>query len=179
MGTKLGEVVCSLAFFPKLRLLALPSQARNCLQKLREDISSKLDRDPGDCLHGQEIQVIGNGQWKRLCRVVPFASRGGRFGIAILRERCKYRQYWLLRALTTLVVLSSRWALAFTHISLYRSIPVPKTLCKNGIHVNKTTMKLLAKPLFCEDSVISLFATQCLIKQTITYKCKLLISPSY
>ncbi|XP_006728461.1 tuftelin [Leptonychotes weddellii] len=32
-------------------------EARNCLQKLREDISSKLDRDPGDCLHGQEIQV--------------------------------------------------------------------------------------------------------------------------
>ncbi|XP_064444603.1 tuftelin isoform X2 [Mirounga angustirostris] len=33
-------------------------EARNCLQKLREDISSKLDRDPGDCLHGQEIQVV-------------------------------------------------------------------------------------------------------------------------
>lgn len=48
---------------PKLRLLALPSQARNCLQKLREDISSKLDRDPGDSLRGQEIQVIGNGWW--------------------------------------------------------------------------------------------------------------------
>ncbi|KAK2491349.1 hypothetical protein MC885_008824 [Smutsia gigantea] len=33
-------------------------EARNCLQKLREDISSKLDRDPGDSLHGQEIQVM-------------------------------------------------------------------------------------------------------------------------
>ncbi|XP_059232138.1 tuftelin isoform X2 [Mustela nigripes] len=32
-------------------------EARNCLQKLREDISSKLDRDPGDSLRGQEIQV--------------------------------------------------------------------------------------------------------------------------
>ncbi|XP_037354218.1 tuftelin isoform X2 [Talpa occidentalis] len=32
-------------------------EARNCLQKLREDISSKLDRDPGDSLHQQEIQV--------------------------------------------------------------------------------------------------------------------------
>uniref|UniRef100_A0A8D2AL64 Tuftelin 1 n=1 Tax=Sciurus vulgaris TaxID=55149 RepID=A0A8D2AL64_SCIVU len=36
-------------------------EARNCLQKLREDISSKLDRDQGDSLHRQEIQVIGNG----------------------------------------------------------------------------------------------------------------------
>uniref|UniRef100_A0A2K5MUJ4 Tuftelin 1 n=1 Tax=Cercocebus atys TaxID=9531 RepID=A0A2K5MUJ4_CERAT len=36
-------------------------EARNCLQKLREDISSKLDRDLGDSLHRQEIQVIGNG----------------------------------------------------------------------------------------------------------------------
>ncbi|XP_042809918.1 tuftelin isoform X2 [Panthera onca] len=33
-------------------------EARNCLQKLREDISSKLDRDPGDSLQGQEIQVV-------------------------------------------------------------------------------------------------------------------------
>lgn len=33
-------------------------EARNCLQKLREDISSKLDRDPGDSLHRQEIQVV-------------------------------------------------------------------------------------------------------------------------
>ncbi|XP_008064003.1 tuftelin isoform X2 [Carlito syrichta] len=33
-------------------------EARNCLQKLREDISSKLDRDPGDSLHQQEIQVV-------------------------------------------------------------------------------------------------------------------------
>ncbi|XP_070223186.1 tuftelin isoform X2 [Bos mutus] len=32
-------------------------EARNCLQKLREDISSKLDRDPGDSVHKQEIQV--------------------------------------------------------------------------------------------------------------------------
>nr|XP_036859104.1 tuftelin isoform X1 [Manis javanica] len=32
-------------------------EARNCLQKLREDISSKLDRDPGDSLHGQDTQV--------------------------------------------------------------------------------------------------------------------------
>ncbi|KAM9243816.1 tuftelin isoform 1-T1 [Dugong dugon] len=32
-------------------------EARNCLQKLREDISSKLDRDPGDCFQ-QEIQVV-------------------------------------------------------------------------------------------------------------------------
>ncbi|KAM9685882.1 tuftelin isoform 2-T2 [Trichechus inunguis] len=31
-------------------------EARNCLQKLREDISSKLDRDPGDSFQ-QEIQV--------------------------------------------------------------------------------------------------------------------------
>uniref|UniRef100_G3N071 Tuftelin 1 n=1 Tax=Bos taurus TaxID=9913 RepID=G3N071_BOVIN len=30
----------------------------NCLQKLREDISSKLDRDPGDSVHKQEIQVV-------------------------------------------------------------------------------------------------------------------------
>ncbi|XP_043432251.1 tuftelin isoform X7 [Prionailurus bengalensis] len=36
----------------------LKSEARNCLQKLREDISSKLDRDPGDSLQGQEIQVV-------------------------------------------------------------------------------------------------------------------------
>lgn len=47
--------------FPKLKPLALSSQARNCLQKLREDISSKLDRDPGDSVHKQEIQVIRNG----------------------------------------------------------------------------------------------------------------------
>uniref|UniRef100_A0A8C3W1D2 Tuftelin 1 n=1 Tax=Catagonus wagneri TaxID=51154 RepID=A0A8C3W1D2_9CETA len=33
-------------------------EARNSLQKLREDISSKLDRDPGDSLHQQEIQVV-------------------------------------------------------------------------------------------------------------------------
>ncbi|XP_062048246.1 tuftelin isoform X3 [Lepus europaeus] len=33
-------------------------EARNCLQKLREDISSKLDRDPGDTVHRQEIQVV-------------------------------------------------------------------------------------------------------------------------
>ncbi|XP_069900509.1 tuftelin isoform X3 [Globicephala melas] len=32
-------------------------EARNCLQKLREDISRKLDRNPGDSLHQQEIQV--------------------------------------------------------------------------------------------------------------------------
>ncbi|XP_043314275.1 tuftelin isoform X2 [Cervus elaphus] len=32
-------------------------EARNCLQKLREDISSKLDRDPGDSVHKKEIQV--------------------------------------------------------------------------------------------------------------------------
>ncbi|XP_062962414.1 tuftelin isoform X2 [Cynocephalus volans] len=36
----------------------LKSEARNCLQKLREDISSKLDRDPGDSLHRKEIQVV-------------------------------------------------------------------------------------------------------------------------
>ncbi|XP_047421203.1 tuftelin isoform X7 [Sciurus carolinensis] len=33
-------------------------EARNCLQKLREDISSKLDRDQGDSLHRQEIQMV-------------------------------------------------------------------------------------------------------------------------
>lgn len=33
-------------------------EARNCLQKLREDISSKLDRDPGDTVRRQEIQVV-------------------------------------------------------------------------------------------------------------------------
>ncbi|XP_041493764.1 tuftelin isoform X1 [Microtus oregoni] len=33
-------------------------EARNCLQKLREDISSKLDRSPGDPLQRQEIQVV-------------------------------------------------------------------------------------------------------------------------
>ncbi|EPQ16662.1 Tuftelin [Myotis brandtii] len=33
-------------------------EARNCLQKLREDISSKLDRDPGESHHRQEIQVV-------------------------------------------------------------------------------------------------------------------------
>ncbi|XP_006861486.1 PREDICTED: tuftelin isoform X2 [Chrysochloris asiatica] len=33
-------------------------EARNCLQKLREDISSKLDRDPGDSFHQQELQVV-------------------------------------------------------------------------------------------------------------------------
>lgn len=32
-------------------------EARNCLQKLREDISSKLDRDPGES-HRQDIQVV-------------------------------------------------------------------------------------------------------------------------
>ncbi|XP_010587734.1 tuftelin isoform X3 [Loxodonta africana] len=32
-------------------------EARNCLQKLREDISSKLDRDPGDSLQ-REVQVV-------------------------------------------------------------------------------------------------------------------------
>ncbi|XP_054567525.1 tuftelin isoform X4 [Eptesicus fuscus] len=32
-------------------------EARSCLQKLREDISSKLDRDPGESHHRQEIQV--------------------------------------------------------------------------------------------------------------------------
>ncbi|XP_040854953.1 tuftelin [Ochotona curzoniae] len=33
-------------------------EARNCLQKLREDISSKLDRDPGGPSQRQEIQVV-------------------------------------------------------------------------------------------------------------------------
>ncbi|XP_058516253.1 tuftelin isoform X3 [Ochotona princeps] len=33
-------------------------EARNCLQKLREDISSKLDRDPGGTSQRQEIQVV-------------------------------------------------------------------------------------------------------------------------
>ncbi|XP_007949071.2 tuftelin [Orycteropus afer afer] len=33
-------------------------EARSCLQKLREDISSKLDRDPGDSSHQQEIKVV-------------------------------------------------------------------------------------------------------------------------
>ncbi|XP_032481857.1 tuftelin isoform X1 [Phocoena sinus] len=33
-------------------------EARNCLQKLREDISRKLDRNPGDSLHQHEIQVV-------------------------------------------------------------------------------------------------------------------------
>ncbi|XP_039102182.1 tuftelin isoform X2 [Hyaena hyaena] len=33
-------------------------EARNCLQRLREDISSQLDRRPGDPIHGQEIQVV-------------------------------------------------------------------------------------------------------------------------
>ncbi|XP_036308922.1 tuftelin isoform X1 [Pipistrellus kuhlii] len=33
-------------------------EARSCLQKLREDISSKLDRDPGESHHQQEIQVV-------------------------------------------------------------------------------------------------------------------------
>ncbi|KAL1772236.1 tuftelin isoform X1 [Sigmodon hispidus] len=33
-------------------------EARNCLQKLREDISSKLDRNPRDTLQQQEIQVV-------------------------------------------------------------------------------------------------------------------------
>ncbi|KAK1329046.1 hypothetical protein QTO34_011217 [Cnephaeus nilssonii] len=33
-------------------------EARSCLQKLREDISSKLDRDPGESHHRQEIQVV-------------------------------------------------------------------------------------------------------------------------
>lgn len=33
-------------------------EARNCLQKLREDISNKLDRDPGESPDTQEIQVL-------------------------------------------------------------------------------------------------------------------------
>ncbi|XP_015358405.1 tuftelin isoform X3 [Marmota marmota marmota] len=33
-------------------------EARSCLQKLREDISSKLDRDPEDALHRQETQMV-------------------------------------------------------------------------------------------------------------------------
>nr|XP_026259791.1 tuftelin isoform X1 [Urocitellus parryii] len=33
-------------------------EARSCLQKLREDISSKLDRDPEDALHPQETQMV-------------------------------------------------------------------------------------------------------------------------
>nr|XP_019595582.1 PREDICTED: tuftelin isoform X1 [Rhinolophus sinicus] len=33
-------------------------EARSCLQKLREDISSKLERDPGEGRHRQEIQVV-------------------------------------------------------------------------------------------------------------------------
>ncbi|XP_005414627.1 PREDICTED: tuftelin isoform X2 [Chinchilla lanigera] len=33
-------------------------EARSCLQKLREDISSKLDRDPEDSVHQQELQVV-------------------------------------------------------------------------------------------------------------------------
>nr|KAF6392509.1 hypothetical protein mPipKuh1_007718 [Pipistrellus kuhlii] len=33
-------------------------EARNCLQKLQEDISSKLIRDPGESHHRQEIQVV-------------------------------------------------------------------------------------------------------------------------
>nr|XP_012998530.1 tuftelin isoform X1 [Cavia porcellus] len=33
-------------------------EARTCLQKLREDISSKLDRDPEDSVHQQELQVV-------------------------------------------------------------------------------------------------------------------------
>lgn len=61
-GTKVGEIVCCRSVSKaKVSCPALPSQARNCLQKLREDISSKLDRDPGDSLHGQDTQVIGNG----------------------------------------------------------------------------------------------------------------------
>ncbi|XP_072622614.1 tuftelin isoform X1 [Vulpes vulpes] len=36
----------------------LKSEAQNCLQKLQEDISSKLDRDLGASLHGQELQVV-------------------------------------------------------------------------------------------------------------------------
>lgn len=48
---------------PKLKLLVFPVQARSCLQKLREDMSSKLDRDPRESPHRQEIQVIANGPW--------------------------------------------------------------------------------------------------------------------
>uniref|UniRef100_A0A8C0MR91 Tuftelin 1 n=2 Tax=Canis lupus familiaris TaxID=9615 RepID=A0A8C0MR91_CANLF len=33
-------------------------EAQNCLQKLQEDISSKLDRDLGASLHGQELQMV-------------------------------------------------------------------------------------------------------------------------
>lgn len=33
-------------------------EARNCLQKLREDISSKLERDPGEPHRRQELQVV-------------------------------------------------------------------------------------------------------------------------
>ncbi|KAM5256127.1 tuftelin isoform 2-T2 [Ctenodactylus gundi] len=33
-------------------------EARSCLQKLREDISSQLDRGPEDSLHRQELQVV-------------------------------------------------------------------------------------------------------------------------
>ncbi|XP_048951648.1 tuftelin isoform X6 [Canis lupus dingo] len=36
----------------------LKSEAQNCLQKLQEDISSKLDRDLGASLHGQELQMV-------------------------------------------------------------------------------------------------------------------------
>lgn len=62
-NTIVGEVTRRLLTFPALNLkcLAFFFQARNCLQKLREDISSKLDRSPGDPLHQQEIQVLWNG----------------------------------------------------------------------------------------------------------------------
>nr|XP_044994185.1 tuftelin isoform X2 [Jaculus jaculus] len=33
-------------------------EARNCLQKLREDISSKLDRNPGGPVHQQDVQMV-------------------------------------------------------------------------------------------------------------------------
>ncbi|XP_010614818.1 tuftelin isoform X2 [Fukomys damarensis] len=33
-------------------------EARSCLQKLREDISNELDRDPAGSLHRQELQVV-------------------------------------------------------------------------------------------------------------------------
>ncbi|KAG8520375.1 Tuftelin [Galemys pyrenaicus] len=53
----INQLKSEVQYIQELKLLTFLYQARNCLQKLREDISSKLDRDPGDSLNQQEIQV--------------------------------------------------------------------------------------------------------------------------
>lgn len=60
------------------------------------------------------------------------------------------------------------------HLSPYISAPVPKTLPPNWTDISKITVHLLANALTSKDSVIHLLVIQSLMKQTVTYKSKLI-----